>query len=81
MAGPEERVARALCRAEGNPENTQYKGRLMWESYKAEAEQVLKALDVETLTGALRGMAAERSVPLPVREKALLALQVYEGQR
>lgn len=81
MAGPEERVARTLCRADGHPENTRFEGRCMWESYKGEAEQVLRALDVETLTAALRGMAAERSVPLPVREKALLALQVYEGQR
>ncbi len=81
MAGPEERVARALCRADGHPENTRFEGRPTWESYKREAEQVLWALEVETLTAALRGMAAERSVPLPVREKALLALQAYEGKR
>jgi len=30
-----ERAARALCRHEGHPENIQFEGRPMWESYMA----------------------------------------------
>ena len=43
-------VARTLCRLAGNPENTTYQGRPMWESYLPEADAVLKALDEETGT-------------------------------
>lgn len=37
-------VARTLCRSEGNPENTMFQGRPMWESYLAQADAVLEAL-------------------------------------
>ena len=39
-----ERAARALCRHAGNPENTQFEGRPMWQSYLPEATAVLEAI-------------------------------------
>ena len=39
-----ERIARALCAHAGNPENTQFEGRPMWESYLPEARAVLEAI-------------------------------------
>lgn len=36
-----ELAARALCRYEGLPEDTQFEGKPMWESYLAEADAVL----------------------------------------
>lgn len=39
-----EKVARALCRHAGNPENTKFEGRPMWESYLPEAQAVIDAL-------------------------------------
>lgn len=39
-----ELAARALCRYEGLPEDTQFEGRPMWESYLAEADAVLEAI-------------------------------------
>lgn len=44
---PLELAARALCRFHGNPENTQFEGRPMWESYLGEARAVLAALGIE----------------------------------
>lgn len=39
-----ERIARALCRQAGNPENTKFEGRPMWEQYLPEARAVVEAL-------------------------------------
>jgi len=39
-----EKVARALCRYNGHPENTMYEGRPMWMSYLGEAKAVLVAI-------------------------------------
>lgn len=39
-----ERAARALCTQAGNPENTQFEGRPMWQSYLPEARAVLEAI-------------------------------------
>ena len=39
-----ERAARALCSKAGNPENTKFEGRPMWESYIPEARAVLEAI-------------------------------------
>lgn len=41
-------IARALCRFEGNPENTQFEGRPMWQSYLDQAKAVAQALEDET---------------------------------
>jgi len=38
-----ERAARALCRLEGNPEDTMFEGRPMWESYLPQVDAVLEA--------------------------------------
>lgn len=38
-------VARALCRFDGNPENTTFEGLPMWMSYLKQADAVLVALD------------------------------------
>lgn len=43
MKGPRERAARALCRLEGNPENIQFEGKPMWQSYLSQADAVLAA--------------------------------------
>lgn len=51
---PLERIARALCRNAGNPENITYHGRPMWESYLPEARAVVEAL----LDGASEGERA-----------------------
>ncbi|WOF44368.1 hypothetical protein KNJ79_05395 [Sphingopyxis indica] len=40
-------IARALCRFAGNPENTKFEGRPMWESYLDEAKAVAQALEDE----------------------------------
>ena len=50
-----ERAARALCRHAGNPENTQFEGKPMWQSYLPEAAAVLTAIrepDVEMISAA-----------------------------
>ena len=38
-----EGAARALCRLAGNPENTKFEGRPMWESYLPEAKAAIEA--------------------------------------
>ncbi|MGR4892238.1 hypothetical protein ACIPPQ_14515 [Sphingopyxis sp. LARHCG72] len=43
-----ERVARALCRAEGHPENIQFEGKPMWQSYLPNARAVLAELQNPT---------------------------------
>ncbi len=50
-----ERVARAMCRFHGLPEDTKYEGRPMWESYIPEAETILAALEND------EGVASDRS--------------------
>ena len=50
-----ERAARALCRHAGNPENTQFEGNPMWQSYVPEAAAVLAAIrdpDMEMISAA-----------------------------
>lgn len=39
-----ELAARALCRLHGNPEDTMFEGRPMWESYLPEADAVIEAI-------------------------------------
>lgn len=40
---PRERAARALCRLDGNPENTMFEGKPMWVSYLDQVDAVLEA--------------------------------------
>jgi hypothetical protein len=39
-----ELAARALCRHDGNPEDTTFEGKPMWESYLPAADAVLEAI-------------------------------------
>lgn len=41
---PRERAARALCRLDGNPENTAFEGKPMWQSYLPQVDAVLEAV-------------------------------------
>ena len=41
---PIERAARALCKLEGNPENTKFEGKPMWQSYLQQALAVIEAI-------------------------------------
>jgi len=43
---PLELACRALCRFHRVPENTQFEGRPMWESYIPEARAVLEAVGI-----------------------------------
>lgn len=38
-----EEAARALCRLEGNPENTKFEGKPMWQSYLPQATAAIEA--------------------------------------
>lgn len=38
-----EAAARALCRQAGNPENTKFEGKPMWQSYLPEAKTAIEA--------------------------------------
>jgi hypothetical protein len=38
-----EAAARALCRLAGNPENTKFEGKPMWQSYLPEAKAAIEA--------------------------------------
>jgi hypothetical protein len=46
-----EAAARALCRLEGNPENTRFEGKPMWQAYAVEAKAAVEAA-IPHLTGA-----------------------------
>lgn len=43
LLSPREKAARALCRLSGVPENTQFEGRPMWQSFLPEVDAVLAA--------------------------------------
>jgi len=38
-----EAAARALCRLAGNPENTKFEGKPLWQSYLPEAKAAIEA--------------------------------------
>lgn len=42
--GARELAARALCRHDGHPEDTQFEGKPMWESYLPAADAVLEVI-------------------------------------
>lgn len=44
MKSPIERVARALCSADGHPENIQFEGKPMWQSYLPNALKAIEAM-------------------------------------
>jgi len=77
MREPLERVARALCSADGHPENTKFDGKPMWASYVGEAEVVLRGLKAEVIVEALASVVEDEDVPEPLRMKARKALEQY----
>lgn len=77
MPEPLERVARALCRADGHPENTRFESKPMWASYVGEAELVLRGLKAEVIVEALASVIENDQVPDEVRRKARKALEEY----
>lgn len=52
---PRELAARALCRFDGRPEDIEFEGRPMWESYLPQADAVLKAVIDLPKTGSEKG--------------------------
>lgn len=68
-----ERLARALCRFDGNPENTKFEGRPMWESY---VPQVLAVLQVLREPSEGMALAFNKAVPasaVPSEDGGLIA--------
>lgn len=53
---PRERAARALCRLAGNPEDTRFEDRPMWQSYLAEVDAVLLAALGQEEFGRMKGL-------------------------
>lgn len=53
-----ERVARTLCSRAGHPENIQFEGKPMWQSYLADAHAALVAIRVPS--AAMMQAAAKR---------------------
>lgn len=61
---PIERAARALCKLAGNPENTKFEGKPMWQSYINEAHAVVQAIrEPDDLAISLGALALEHSSP------------------
>lgn len=74
---PRELAARALCRKEGHPEDIQFEGAPMWQSYLPEVDTVLEAIgwiepcEVETMTLSRPGSIAVEQVPVPSPSETL----------
>jgi len=79
MATPEERIARALCRKEGLPENTKFEGQPMWRSFLGEAQAALDAADIGPLLDVLKTVANDASVSQTLRNTARKAMARYDG--
>lgn len=77
MPEPLERVARALCRADGHMEDSRFEGKPMWASYVSEAEFVLRGLKADVIVEALESVIGDKQVPEPLREKARKAVEQY----
>ncbi len=74
-----ERVCRALCDIHGNPQNTTYEGKPMWESYRAEAGQIIESSGIVAFLGVVREAAEDSSTPHKLRENLKGALAAFEG--
>lgn len=82
MKEPLERVARALCRADGNPEDTKFENGRMWQSYVEEATVVMEGLNPDVIVEALVAVIGHPGVPEDMRGTAEKALTVYRtGKR
>lgn len=68
-----ERIARALCTADGLPENTQFEGRPMWENFIPRARAALEAIRIPTRAMAKAGdelLSDDRGHSLSVEDLA-----------
>lgn len=68
-----EQVARALCRFEGNPENTLFEGKPMWASYVEEARAAIGAMREPTASMFQAGLRA----PDPNKVGAIPPLNIW----
>lgn len=75
-----ERICRALCQVHGNPTDTRFQGKPMWESYRREARAALDASGIEELLDSVRYMAKAPSVPAEMRQELAAALKRIEGE-
>lgn len=76
-----ERICRALCQVHGNPTDTTFQGKPMWESYRREARAAIDASGIDELLDTVRYMAKTPSVPPDLRQELSAALMRIEGAR
>ena len=76
---PRERIARALCRLDGHPENITMDGEPMWRSYDDEAIEVLAAMQVGPLLELLSALANDDGLPNGLREQCRLVVEEFNG--
>lgn len=75
-----ERICRALCQVHGNPTDTRFQGKSMWESYRREARAAIDASGIEELLDSVRYMAKAQNVPIDLRLELAAALKRVEGE-
>ncbi|RUP08802.1 hypothetical protein [Hyphomicrobium sp.] len=75
-----ERICRALCQVHGNPTDTKFQGRPMWESYRREAKAAIDASGIEELLDSVRHAAKTQGVPAELRQELAEALVRVEGE-
>ena len=61
-----ERVARALCRVDGHPEDAKMDGKPLWASYEAEARAAIAEMRHPTPAMVTAGRPAFEKEPLPL---------------
>lgn len=76
---PRERIARALCRLDGHPENITMDGEPMWRSYDDEAIEVLAAVQVGPLLELLSALANDDGLANGLRERCRLVVEEFNG--
>lgn len=76
---PRERIARALCRLDGHPENITMDGEPMWCSYDDEAIEVLAAVQVGPVLELLIDISGNESIPATFRDRARDAVLTFNG--
>jgi hypothetical protein len=78
MPSPEERICRALCSADGNPENIAFEGKPMWQSYRDAARAALGAVQLEPLLDIVREVAGGTPAS-GLQQRARQVLADYEA--
>jgi hypothetical protein len=80
MPSPEERICRALCSADNNPENITFEGKPMWQSYLDAARAALRGAEVDPLLDIVREVAGG-AFGAGSQRRASQALADYENGR